>query len=138
MKAMSEKIESHELAVFEAFVRNARRGLKQPQIAEASGVPRMTVRRILQRFEKNGVVVNMGKAPGSKAFLFKLNAADHEIVEMGRSVIEYSVRVNRHETAKLQATSQEPKELFTETLLHFPSNSLGKRASPAKQEIAAG
>jgi predicted transcriptional regulator len=117
---MSAKLESSELAVFEAFVRNARRGLKQPQIAEASGVPRMTVRRIMQRFEKTGIVVNMGKEQGNKAFLYKLNAADAEVVEMGRAVLEYTVRINKLETAKYKRQADQGK-------LHF---------IPAKQEIA--
>lgn len=138
MKTMAQKLDSNELAVFEAFVTNARTGLKQPQVATASGVPRMTVHRILKRFEENGVVVKMGKAAGSKAYLYRLNGADREVVEMGRAVLDYSIRVNRHETAKMrqEAASQEPKELFTETLRHFPSDANGKRAVPARQEIA--
>jgi DNA-binding Lrp family transcriptional regulator len=126
---MSARLGSSELAVFEAFVRNARRGLKQPQIADASGVPRMTVRRIMERFEKKGIVVNMGKEPGNKALLYKLNAADPEVVEMGRAVLEYTVRINKLETTRQKRVAQNNNEtiLFESHKTPFPNPAVSRR-----------
>jgi hypothetical protein len=116
MKSMATKLSSSELAVFEAFVTNARTGLKRPQIQIASGIPNMTVRRIIKRFQNEGIVVNVGKAPGSKAELFRLNAADREVVEITRSLLDYSVRMNKIETAKFNHEAAKARAEPTEVL----------------------
>lgn len=94
MATMAERLGSPELAAFQAFI-GCRKGLTPVQLARASDLPHMTARRILRRFEERGVVVDMGKVPGSKSHVYRLNAADREIVEVGRAILQYAVRSNR-------------------------------------------
>lgn len=139
MKSMATKLSSSELAVFEAFVTNSRTGLKRPQIQSASGVPNMTVRRIIKRFETEGIVINTGKVPGSKAELFRLNSADREVVEIARSLLEYSVRMNRVETAKLNEEAAkadaEPTTTIESTSRTFPNKSALGLVFPKKRTL---